>query len=216
MSSREEYPKRASESKATANPRSGRSGRRPGASGTRDAILTAARHQFAEHGYDRASLRAIAAEAEVDQKLVAYFFGAKQRLFIAAVGLPLNPAEMLPAILDGDPATAEERLRGLLTQLLAQPAFHERLTGVLRAAASEPSVARMLREFIDRELVAPVAQRLPGDDADLRLTLMGSQLIGLLIARHVLGLEPLASLPAERVAAAVTPALLGYLTGPAC
>src|ERR687891_2496194 len=95
-----------------------RSGRRPGRSGTREAILAAAGRHFAQHGYDRASLRGIAAEAGVDQKLIAHFFGSKQRLFVAAVGLPLNPAEVLPTILAGDPDSIGERLAMFLTTLL--------------------------------------------------------------------------------------------------
>src|SRR5918999_5397431 len=98
-----------------------RSGRRPGRSGTREAILAAASRTFAQHGYDRASLRAIAAEAGVDQKLIAYFFGSKQQLFVTAVGLPLNPAEVLPPILAGDPARVGERFAALLEHVLGEP-----------------------------------------------------------------------------------------------
>jgi AcrR family transcriptional regulator len=191
-----------------------RPGRRPGPSDTREAILAAASRQFADHGYNRASLRGIAAEAGVDQKLIAYFFGSKQQLFVAAVGLPLNPAEVLPAILAGDPATLQERLAALLTQVLEQPELHQRLTGVLRAAGSEPDVARMLREFLEREVFAPVVKMLGGDDASFRLNLVGSPLVGLIMARHVVGVEPLASTAPAVVAAAVAPTLERYLIGP--
>ena len=191
-----------------------RSGRRPGASGTREAILAAAGRQFAEHGYDRASLRAIAAEAGVDQKLIAYFFGSKQQLFVAAVGLPLNPAEELPAILAGDPEKLGDRVAALLTRVLEQPELHQRLTGVIRAAASEPAVARMLREFLTRELFTRVAKMLGGDDAAFRLNLVGSQIVGLMMARYVVAVEPLASLPPEQVANAIAATLERYLVGP--
>ena len=76
-----------------------RSGRRPGPSGTREAILAAARSQFAAQGYDRTSMRGIAAEAGVDQALVAHFFGAKQRLFVEVVRLPFEPSQVLPLML---------------------------------------------------------------------------------------------------------------------
>jgi AcrR family transcriptional regulator len=195
-------------------PAARRAGRRPGTSGTREAILAAAGQQFAEHGYDRASLRGIAAEAGVDQKLIAHFFGSKQQLFIAAVGLPLNPAEVLPAILAGDPDTIGERLARLLVDVLERPQLHQRLTGVVRATASEPQVARMLREFLTRELLGPAAELLGGDDGPFRANLVGSQLVGLLMTRYVIAIEPLASMPPDLVAAAVAPTLQRYLVGP--
>jgi AcrR family transcriptional regulator len=191
-----------------------RSGRRPGNSGTREAIIAAASRQFAQHGYDRASLRRIATDAGVDQKLIAHFFGSKQQLFVAAVGLPLNPAELLPTILAGDPAEIGDRLAEVLLNILEHPALHERLTGVVRAAASEPEVARMLREFLTREVFAPAAAILDSEDAHFRLNLFGSQIVGLIMARYVVALEPLASMPPKAVADAVALTLERYLTGP--
>jgi AcrR family transcriptional regulator len=190
------------------------SGRRPGASGTREAILAAAGRQFAEQGYDRASMRRIAAEAGVDQKLIAHFFGSKQNLFVAAIGLPFNPAEMLAPVIAGDAASVGAGLEELLVRILEQPELHQRLTGVVRAAASEPDVARMMREFLGRELFLPIAEVLGGGDAQLRANLFGSQIVGLVMARFVVRIEPLASLPAAAVAAAVAPTLERYLVGP--
>jgi AcrR family transcriptional regulator len=191
-----------------------RGGRRPGPSGTREAILAAASRHFAEHGYDRASLRRIAAEAGVDQKLIAHFFGSKQQLFVAAVGLPFNPGEVLPAILAGDPDSVGERLAALLVEVLEQPELHQRLTGVVRAAASEPEVARMLREFLTRELFGPAAELLDTEDGPFRANLVGSQIVGLVMARYVVAIEPLATMPPSAVAAAVAPTLQRYLLGP--
>lgn len=189
-------------------------GRRPGGSDSREAILSAAARQFAASGYDRASLRAIAADAGVDQKLIAYFFGSKQQLFVAAIGLPLNPAEVLPAVIAGDRAGVRERLTALLTAVLEQPEIHQRMTSVVRAAASEPEVARMMREFLAREVISPVAELLEGDDAGFRVNLVGSQIVGLVMARYVISLEPIASMPAESVAAAVAATVERYLFNP--
>ena len=79
--------------------RAGRSrgGRRAGDSGTREAILDAARPPFAEHGYDGATIRGIAADAGVDPALVHHFYGTKERLFAAAMRLPVVPSEVLTA-----------------------------------------------------------------------------------------------------------------------
>jgi AcrR family transcriptional regulator len=191
-----------------------RGGRRPGASRTREAILAAAGRHFAERGYDRASLRGIAAAAGVDQRLIAHFFGSKQRLFVAAVGLPLNPAEVLPAILAGDRDSTGDRLAALLVDVLDRPELHQRLTGVVRAAASEPEVARMLREFLARELFEPAAEMLGSDDGPFRANLVGSQIVGLVMTRYVVQIEPLASMPPKTVAAALAPTLQRYLLGP--
>jgi AcrR family transcriptional regulator len=190
------------------------SGRRPGRSGTREAILDAATRQFAERGYDGASMRVIAAAAGVDQKLIAYFFGSKQHLFVAAVGLPLNPAEVLPAIVAGDPARLRERLTQLLTDFLEQPELHQRMTGVVRAVAGDNDVARMIREFLSREVFALAETILGPDNGSLRANLVGSQLIGLVMARYVVQVEPLASMPAATVAEAVAPTLERYFVGP--
>jgi AcrR family transcriptional regulator len=190
-----------------------RSGRRRGRSDTREAILAAAGRHFAEHGYDRASLRGIATEAGVDQKLIAHFFGSKQQVFVAAVGLPFNPGEVLPAILAGNRDSLGERLAAFLVNVLEQPELHQRLTGVVRGAATAPELARMLREFLARELFAPAAQMLGTEDGPFRANLVGSQIVGLVMARYVLAIEPLASMPPQAVADAVAPTLERYLVG---
>jgi AcrR family transcriptional regulator len=191
-----------------------RSGRRPGESGTRAAILDAARHQFAEHGYARASLRGIAAEAGVDQKLIAHFFGSKQQLFLAAVGLPVNPAELLHGVLkDSDPAGVTERLATVLTTILERPELIQTIAAVIRASTTEPEVAQLLRQFFPGQLLEPLQGLLgPGDPA-LRLNLFGSQITGLILIREVMGVEPIASTSARTIAEAVAPGLTRYLIG---
>jgi AcrR family transcriptional regulator len=189
------------------------SGRRRGPSGTRELILIAARRQFAHCGYDRASMRAIATDAGVDQKLIAHFFGSKQKLFLAAIDLPLNPGEVIRAVLSGNRADIGERLAAVLVSVLQGPERHQRLTGVIRAAASDPEVARMLREYLAREVFAVAEELLGVPDARLRANLVGSQFVGLVMARYVVGLEPLADTAPEVVAAAIAPTLQRYLTG---
>ena len=189
-------------------------GRRRGPSTTREAILEAAQRRFAEAGYDRASLRAIAADAGVDQKLIAHYYGSKQQLFVAAIGFPLDPGEILPAALAGSPDTLRERLVEVLVTVLDSPEIHGRMTGIVRGAASHPEMARMLREFLTRTVFEPVAATLGTDRPLLRANLVGSQVVGLLMARYVVAVEPLASLPAREVAEAVAPTLERYLVGP--
>ena len=190
-----------------------RSGRRPGPSGTREAILAAARGQFAEQGYDRTSMRGVAAEAGVDQALVAHFFGGKQRLFVEVVRLPFEPSQVMPLLLEGDRETIGERLAAFVASVLDSPEGRARILGVVRAAASEPEAARMLREFLRGELWAPLAGQLGVEDAELRVTLCGSQIVGMVMARHVIGVEPLAALSSEELAALLAPTFQRYLVG---
>ena len=192
-----------------------RSGRRPGESGTREAILASARQQFAAHGYGRAATRAIAAGAGVDQRLIAHYFGSKQQLFLAAVGFPINPAEILPRVLAaGDEAAITEGIARELTTILEQPEMVQSIAAVIRATATEPEVAGLMADFFPDQVLAAVRDMLGPGDGRLRLTLFGSQLIGLVMARAVIGLDPLASAPARDVATAVAPNLARFLLAP--
>jgi AcrR family transcriptional regulator len=191
-----------------------RTGRPPGGTRNREAILATAARHFAEFGYDRTSMRAVAAEAGVDQALIAHYFGSKHQLFIAAVEFPLDPARMLPEVLAGDRSTIGERFARAQLTLLEDPDARRRLTGLVRAASSKPEAARMLREFLMREVIGPVALALGSDEPELRVSLVGSQIIGMMMARYIAGIEPLASLPAERVVELIGPTLQRYLTHP--
>ena len=190
-----------------------RTGRRPGVSGTREAILGAARRAFAEHGYQHATIRGVADLAGVDPALVHHYFGTKQELFVAAVQLPVNPVEQLMAVLDEDPGQAGRRMVETFLSVWDHAATQNPLLALIRSAVGDEHAAAMLREFITEEVLGQIARRLGSPDARLRATLVGSQLIGLAMARYIIRVEPLASAPAAEVAAAVGPALQRYLTG---
>lgn len=189
-------------------------GRRPGNSGTREAILAAARRQFAEVGYDRTSLRSIAAEAGVDPTLVTHFHGSKQRLFVEVAELPFEPGEVLPGLLAGDRAAIGLRLATFLVGILESEEGRGRIISLVRAAASEEEAARMVRELVTRELLARVAAAVGTDRPELRAALCGSQIVGMVMARHVVGLAPLRDATSEQLVAAVSPVLQHYLTAP--
>lgn len=191
-----------------------RTGRPAGGTRNREAILAAAARHFSELGYDRTSLRAVAAEAGVDQALIAHYFGSKHELFVAAVEFPLDPARMLAEVLAGDRRSIGKRLARVQLTLLEDPGTRRRLTGLVRAASSEPDAARMLRELLMREVIAPIAQALGSDEPELRVSLVGSQIVGLVMARYIVQVEPLASLPADRVVELIAPTLQRYLTRP--
>ena len=197
---------------AKSSPR--RTGRRPGPSRTRDAILRAARRRFGQLGYERTTLRGIAADAGVDPALVVHFFGSKQQLFLSVAELPFEPAVVLPELLTGDRSRVGERLARFVLTLLEDADARSRWTAIIRAAVSEPTAAAVARELLTRRVFLPLARELGSDDAVLRANLVGSQLVGLVMARHILRVEPLASVGCEELVHTVAPTLQRYLTAP--
>lgn len=189
-----------------------RSGRRSGDSGTREAILIAARRQFSELGYDRTSMRQVAIEAGVDPTLVSHFHGSKQNLFLAVIELPFTPAEVIPSLLAGDPSQIGARLAHFVLGVLESEQGRRRVVGLIRAAASEPAAAQVIRELITREMLTPIAEGLGSDDAEFRASLVASQVVGLAVARCIVAVEPLASREAAAVEAAIAPTFQRYFT----
>jgi len=191
-----------------------RTGRRPGNSGTREAILDAARRAFAEHGYQQATIREVAGLAGVDPALVHHYFGTKQDLFVAAVEFPVNPFEAFVALVSEEGLeTLGERLLGLFLSVWDQTEQHSPMLALIRSAVSEERAAAMLREFITEEILGRIARELGTPDARLRTNLVASQLVGLVMARYVIRIEPLASTPAPVLVAAIGPNLQRYITG---
>jgi AcrR family transcriptional regulator len=190
------------------------SGRRPGDSGTREAILAAAARQFAELGFDRTSMRGIAQEAGVDPALVTHFFKSKQRLFVTVVELPVDPDDVVRVLLEGARSEVGQRLATFFLGVLESEPGRRRVTGLVRAAASAPEAADLLRDTIATRLLAPLADALGVDEPLLRANLCGTQVVGLVMVRYIVRMEPLASEPPERVAAAIAPNLQRLLTGP--
>jgi AcrR family transcriptional regulator len=190
-----------------------RTGRRPGRSGTRDAILVAARESFTASGYDQASIRDIARRAGVDPALVHHYFGTKQELFAEAVELPVDLVAVVEAFVRGDRDRIGERIVGLMLSVWDSRTDRSPLIALIRSAVTSENAARMLREFMVSVLFVRLAEALRAPDAPLRASLAASQMMGLLIARYVVRVEPLASAPAAQLVAAIGPNIQRYLTG---
>jgi len=190
-----------------------RTGRRPGGGGTRDAILDAARETFAERGYDGATVRVVAARAGVDPALVHHYFGTKDALFAAAMELPFDPAAVVPVLLGPGLDGLGERLVRFFLRVWDEPAPRARIQAILSSALTYEAAATLLREFVTREILGRVAAAVAAPDAELRASLVGSQLVGLGILRYLVRVEPLASADTETVVAAVAPTIQRYLTG---
>jgi AcrR family transcriptional regulator len=188
-------------------------GRRPGASDTRDAILAAARERFAQFGYDRTRIRDVAEDAGVDAALVHYFFKSKDGLFAAAMQLPFSPPEMLePVLAEGLDGLGERIVRRLLS-VWDDPGNRVALLAMPQSASAHPGAAQALREFVRREMIGRVAGVIEADRPELRANLVASQIVGLVVARYVVQVQPLASLPADEVVPLVGPTLQRYLDG---
>lgn len=190
-----------------------RRGRRPGAPDTRAAILAAARSLFASGGFAGTSVRAIAAEAGVDAALVHHYFGTKDDLFVAALEIPVDPRERLAEVVAGGPDGAGERLVRVFLSVWDDPELRLPLVGLARTVL-DPAGQRLMRDGFLPAVLLPVGAGLGLDRPELRMPLVASQVIGLILARYVLELEPLASAPAEELVAIYGPTVQRYLTGP--
>jgi AcrR family transcriptional regulator len=190
-----------------------RTGRRAGAADTRGEILAAARHVFGEQGFDAATVRAVAARAGVDPALVHHYFGSKQALFLAAMELPIDFDALIAQVMAGPGDEVGERLVRQTLALWEDPATRPLLLGIVRSATTDAVAAQMLRQLLAEGPILALtnASRLP--DAPLRATLAGSQIVGMAIARYVIGVEPLASASVDQVARAIGPTIQRYLDG---
>lgn len=175
--------------------------------------MASARELFARNGIDKTSIRAIAAAAGVDSALVHHYFGTKQQLFTAAIHIPIDPMTVLGPVRE---APVDE-LGHLIPSLLLPLWDSEIGTGLVATVRSllAGSDVSLIRAFLQEIITAEVAPRVdnPPGTGPLRVQLAVSQLVGLVMARYIIGLEPLASLPAEQVTETIAPNLQHYLTG---
>lgn len=194
--------------------RGGRTGRRPGDSNARDDIAAAAGRLFADQGYDRTSLRQVAREAGVDPALVTHYFSSKAALFVAVTRPPTEVGEQLPGIVAGDPAAVGRSVAQLVVGVLESDDNRRRVLGLVRAAATEDEAAAMVRELIMTEVLGPVVGELGLDRPELRAAFVGSQVVGLVMARHVVGLPPLVALSSDELVEILTPVFQHWFTEP--
>ena len=192
-----------------------RVGRRPGNPDTREAILVAARAMFAERGFDQASIRAIATAAGVDPALVHHYFGTKEQLFLAAMQVPFDPGALVARVLGEGRDGAGERLIRTMLSVWDSPAGAAALA-MVRSAIANDAFARMLREFVTHGILRRVAKEFRLDPAEtgLRTNLVASQVVGLIVVRYVIRLEPIASTPADVLARVVGATVQRYLSDP--
>ncbi len=185
--------------------------------GTRDRILAAAREQFSERGYDKASIRGIAKAAGVDPALVHHYFGTKDDVFAAAIEATFEPAlgapEVVAAGIAGPgPDGAGERLARFFFSVWENPTTRVPLLAVVRSAVTHEMAAKVLRNFVLTRLIERVEADLDVPNPRFRAELAASHMVGIALIRYVVKVEPLASADPEEIIALVAPTLQRYLT----
>jgi AcrR family transcriptional regulator len=197
----------------TTNAQRRRPGRPPGTSDTRDRILDVARNMFARNGIDKTSIRSIAAAAGVDAALVHHYFGTKQQLFAAAIHAPINPMDVIGPLRE----VPVDQL-GLVLPTVILPIWDSEMgkgfIATLRSLMAGSEVG-LIKTFLQDVISAEIGPRVndPPGSGRTRVQYVASQLLGVIMARYILELEPFASLPVEQIAATIGPNLQRYLTG---
>lgn len=193
----------------------GRSGRWRTGQQNKQRIVDAAREHFMRDGYEKATVRRIAAEAGVDVAMVYYHFGNKEGLFNASVlDTPQHPLHQLANLLDEGPDEIGSRLVRDVVQRWDGGASFDLLLTVFRSADIHPLARKLLHDT----LAGPVAQRVSTefgvDNAELRVELVTVHLVGLAFARYQLKIEPMASASIDDLVAWMGPTVQRYLTHP--
>jgi AcrR family transcriptional regulator len=191
----------------------GRSGRRRGTTQTREAIVVAAQTQFAELGFDRATFRSIATAAGVDPALVVHFFGSKDALFHEVMKLPPGLAGALTDVVQGPRTEVGRRLAEVIVAAFENPLTQRIIVGRVRSASQHPEAAELVRQAVAGDLQRLTAA-LDVDQPDVRAVMAGVQVVGIALARYVVAVEPLASMPAARVVELLAPTFQRYLVEP--
>jgi AcrR family transcriptional regulator len=190
-----------------------RRGRRPlGSPDARRAVLDAARELFAELGFERTTMRAVAARAGVDPALIYHYFGDKDGLLFAALQPPVDEATVFADLADAA-RTGEELVRRLISLWEERPEIRDQMAAILRTGLSHDHASRLLRDILSSFILAALGDVLADDRRELRVALIGSQLGGLMLARYILGVPGAAAASPEDLVQAVGPTVQRYLTG---
>jgi AcrR family transcriptional regulator len=172
----------------------------------REAILGAARTRFATDGYDRATVRAIAADARVDPSMVMRYFGSKRQLFALTAEFDLRLPDLT--------ATPREQVGHVLAAHLLDRWEDHALQILLRTATTDDDAAERMRAIFAGQL-GPQIAAITGDPATAatRAGLVATQALGVALCRYVLRLPPVVALTPAELVAWFAPALQRYIVG---
>jgi len=175
---------------------------------TEAAILQAAKTQFATAGFERTTIRSVAAAVPVDPALVMQHFGSKEGLFAAAARWSGEHQTLLSATQDQVPAAA---LNDLLDHFEAS---HDEAVALLRNCLTHPEANRVVRDEVMCDRANAVASTMGGEEAELRAGLFAACMIGLGLARYVLELPAVAGASREDVQRLMQPVLQALVDPP--
>ena len=176
------------------------------------AILCAARELFAETGYERTTIRAVASRCGVDPALVMQYYGNKEGLFAEAARWGHESQTVLRASREDVPAAA---LDDLFEKLEGESSDREGAVALLRNCLTHPEAARIMRDEVMCDRVIGVARAIGGEDAELRAGLLGACMMGLMMSRHLIEFEPVASASRADIERLFTPVLRALVDPPA-
>lgn len=175
--------------------------------------MQAARESFADKGFAATSIRAVARQAGVDAALVHHYFDSKDELFIEAMAIPVDPRRIAAQIVDGPRDQIGRRIATVFLGVWESPDGQQRMKALFRSVVTSDEVARMMREGITQMIIQPISQVLDVPDAQLRVGLVATQLVGVAVVRYLVGLEPVASVDIETLIDRLAPVLQLHLTG---
>ncbi|ULP48898.1 TetR family transcriptional regulator [Mycolicibacter virginiensis] len=190
----------------------GRAGRWRSGQQNKQRIIESARDHFTRHGYERATVRRIAADAGVDVAMVYYFFGNKEGLFSASVlDVPEHPLHQLAGLLEESTDDIGTRLVRHFFQRSDEGTLFDPLLTVWRSAAVQPLARRLLHDTLAGPVAHRVAAAFGVKDAVLRVEFVAAHMVGLAFARYQLKIEPLASAGVEDLVTWIGPTVQRYL-----
>ena len=174
---------------------------------TRAAILRAARERFAAQGYERTTIRAVAADADIDPSMVMRYFGNKAQLFDAALAIDLRLPDLTAVAPD---ELAKALVRHFLDRWEGDPA-DDALLVLLRSAVTNEHAAARMHEIFATQIAPALAATLGPELAARRAGLVSSQLLGLGLTRYLLRLPAVTTLTPDEIENGLAPAIKATL-----
>lgn len=191
-----------------------RRGRPAGGSDARERLIAEGRNHFLTLGYDKATIREIAADAAVNHALVKYHFGGKEGLFKAVLDLLATPGQAFDQVIATHPDNLARALLTAAMNIWEAPGGHEALSRLILDSEADPATHSVFRDYIQNQMIGRLAEVIGGPDARLKAAVAGATIAGLFFTRYVLRIEPVATMTKREVVAYFTPALDASLTRP--
>ena len=175
---------------------------------TRDRILDSARRLFGEQGYDRTTIRAVAADAKIHPSMVMRYYGSKEGLFAATASFDLEIPD-LSAVPRSD--VGKTLVRHFLRRWRARC---EELPALLRVSVTHEQARERLLDLLRRQVASAVAGVCGPDQAPVCAALVATQMLGLALTRQVLRVPAVADLPEDLLVERIGATIQDYVTTP--